>query len=85
MELERVVLESSPKFKENLNLLTLGKLNVADFQTALLIKCGIKPVEMEILLGRTHGALVSRRQTLGLKVFDEKTSIKIIDGIIRLL
>ena len=85
VELERVVLESSPKFKENLNLLTLGKLNVADFQTALLIKCGIKPVEMEILLGRTHGALVSRRQTLGLKVFDEKTSIKIIDGIIRLL
>ena len=84
-ELERTVAECSPRFKTNLNLLTSGKLTSLDLHTALLIKCGFKPSEMTILFGRSNGAIISRRETLGLKALDKKTGVKVIDGIIRLL
>lgn len=85
VELEETVLKSSPRFKTNLNLLTLGKLTVLDLHTALLIKCGIKPSQMTILLGRSNGAIISRRETLCIKVLDKKMGVKVIDSIIRLL
>ena len=84
-ELERTVAECSPRFKTNLNLLTSGKLTSLDLHTALLIKCGFKPSEMTVLFGRSNGAIISRRETLGLKALDKKTGVKVIDGIIRLL
>lgn len=84
-DLEKTVLNSSPKFKSNLNLLTLGKLTVLDLHTALLIKCGIRPSQMTILLGKSNGAIISRRESLCLKVLDKKLGVKVIDGIIRLL
>ena len=61
-----------PKFKENLLLLTLGKMTTAELRTALLIKIGIKPSEMIILLGKSNGAIISRRESLCLKVLDKK-------------
>lgn len=69
VELEETVLKSSPRFKTNLNLLTLGKLTVLDLHTALLIKCGIKPSQMTILLGRSNGAIISRRESLCVKQY----------------
>lgn len=84
-ELEQVVSACSPKFRTNLNLLTFGKLTVHDLHTALLIKSGIKPSQMTILLGRSNGAIISRRESLCIKIFDEKLGVKVIDGIIRLL
>lgn len=84
-EIEQVVLCSSPKFKTNLHLLTSGLLTMIDLHTALLIKCGIKPSKMTTLLGRSHGAIVSRRETLCMKILDEKKGTKTIDAIIRLL
>lgn len=84
-EIKQVVLSISPKFIENLNLLTLGTLTSNELHTALLIKCGIKPSKMAILLGRSNGAIVSRRETLSIKILDEKKGAKVIDGIIRLL
>ena len=84
-ELELTVTECSPRFKTNLNLLTSGKLTSLDLHTALLIKCGFKPSEMTVLFGRSNGAIISRRETLGFKVLDKKTGVKVIDGIIRLL
>lgn len=84
-EIEEVVISSSPKFKANLNLLTIGNLTAIDFHTALLIKCGIKPSKMTTLLGRSNGAIVSRRETLCMKILGEKSGVKVIDAIIRLL
>lgn len=84
-DLEKIVLKGSPKFKSNLNLLTLGKLTVIDLHTALLIKCGIRPSQMTTLLGKSNGAIISRRESLCLKVLDKKSGVKVIDGIIRLL
>ena len=84
-ELERTIAACSPRFKTNLNLLTSGKLTSLDLHTALLIKCGFKPSEMTVLFGRSNGAIISRRETLGFKVLDKKTGVKVIDGIIHLL
>lgn len=84
-ELECAVLKSSPKFKDNLQLLTQSRLTSVDLHTALLIKCHIQPTQMSIILGRSKGAIVSRRESLCLKIFGEKLGTKVIDGIIRLL
>jgi hypothetical protein len=83
--LEKVVLHCSPEFKINLKLLTDGKLSQVDYRTALLIRCGITPSEMVILLGRSKGTISSRRESLCYKVFDENRGTKTIDSIIRLL
>lgn len=84
-ELECVVLKSSPKFKDNLQLLTQSRLTSIDLHTALLVKCHIQPSQMSTLLSRSKGAIVSRRESLCLKIFGEQLGTKVIDGIIRLL
>lgn len=84
-ELENAVLECSPKFVSNLNLLTAGRLTNLDLHTALLIKCGFKPSQLTILLGKSNGAIISRRETLCVKVLGKKMGVKVIDGVIRLL
>lgn len=84
-ELEAVVLKASPKFKDNLHLLTQSQLTSIDLHTALLIKCHVQPSQMSVLLSRSKGAIVSRRETLCYKIFGEKLGTKVIDGIIRLL
>lgn len=84
-DLENAVIESSPNFIKNLQLLVGGKLTSYDLHTAILIKCGIPLSQMTILLNRSKGAIVSRRESLCYRVFDEKLGTKVIDGIIRLL
>lgn len=84
-DLENTILQTSPNFLTNLQLLVGGKLSSYDYHTTLLIKCGISPSEMTILLNRTKGTIVSRRESLCYRVFDEKLGTKVIDGIIRLL
>lgn len=84
-ELEKAVLESSPRFKENLNLLTSGKTTLYDWHTALLIKCGVQPLQMAVLFNRAKGTIVSRRDSLCMKMLDKKMGTKATDAIIRLL
>lgn len=84
-ELEKLVIQASPEFKINLQLLTGGKLTATDLHTSLLIKCHVTPSQMSSLLSRTKGAIASRRESLCFRVFDKKLGTKVIDGIIRLL
>ncbi|MDE6279491.1 MAG: hypothetical protein K2M05_05910, partial [Paramuribaculum sp.] len=84
-ELQDMILSISPDFINNLRLLTGGKLSSSDLNTAILIKCGVKPTQMTKLLNRSKGAIVSRRESLCLRIFNEKLGTKVIDGIIRLL
>lgn len=85
LELEQVVIAASSQFINNLCLLSSGKLTVAEIHTALLIKCGFRPVEMKILLGKSNGAIVSRRTSICQKVLDKKMEAKVITNIIRML
>ena len=52
---------------------------------ALLIRCGLKPTEVAILLGRSKGALSSRRGYICEMIFGEKLGVKVMDDIIWLL
>lgn len=85
LELEETVVAASPSFKNNLKLLSGGKLTSNDLRTALLIRCGITPSQMAILLNRSKGAIVSRRDALSMRIFDKKLGTKTTDSIIRLL
>lgn len=84
-QMDAAVMECSPNFKYNLQLLTGGNLSSQDYRLALLIKCGVTPTQMISLLGRTKGTVSYRREALCYKVFDQKLGSKVIDGIIRLL
>lgn len=84
-ELKRTVLQASPKFIDNLKILTQNKLTEVDLQTALLIKCGFRPSEMTVLFARSNGAIIYRRNTLATKVFGHTESVDVVNGIIRLL
>lgn len=76
LELEETVVATSPSFKNNLKLLSGGKLTSNDLRTALLIRCGITPSQMAILLNRSKGAIVSRRDALSMRIFDKNSELK---------
>ncbi|MDE6279492.1 MAG: hypothetical protein K2M05_05915, partial [Paramuribaculum sp.] len=82
-ELKAMILEISPNFIFNLKLLTGGNINSHDLHTALLIKCGVAPSDMTILLNRKKSTIASRRESLCYRVFDKQLGTKVIDGIIR--
>ena len=84
-ELEKELNKAYPKFKEKLLILTHNKLKRSDLQIAILIKYDLPPKEIATLLGITKGAVVSRRDSLSLRIFGEKLGTKYIDSIIRLL
>lgn len=84
-ELETIVLEESPHFKDHLVLLTGENLKDSAYHIALLIKCGISPTQMTTLIGKTKGTISYQRGQLCLKVIGEKLGAKTADDIIRLL
>lgn len=83
--LEESVLVTYPSFKKNLLILTDGRSTRLDLQTCILIKFGITTTQMMKLLGRSKGAIISRRQYLGKKIFGMDTGIKLVDGVIKLI
>ena len=84
-EVEGVVKGLSPEFKKRLYLLTGSRLKEDAYRMALLIRCGLKPTEVAILLGRSKGALSSRRGYICEMIFGEKLGVKVMDDIIWLL
>ncbi len=74
-----------PDFLNKLHLLSTVPLNTNDIQTAILIKYGVSPSKIAKLFIRTKGAVSSRRENLGKKLFDEKLNLKAIDRIIRII
>ena len=83
--LEEFFSQSCPNFLPNLEKLTESKLNEREKQTAMLIKCGFRIGEVGKLLAKSKGAMVSRRETLSLKIFGEKRGSQYIDELIRKL
>lgn len=83
--LEEAIEMCSPGFRKKLFFLSSGKLSEADVQFLLLIKCGIRPVNMMSLLGKTNGAIISRRESVSKKLFISKVPAKEFTKIIRCL
>lgn len=81
-ELEQTVIGCSPEFIRRLQLLTNGRITTNELQMALLIKCGFTISQMTKLLCRTRGAIISRRETLSVRMFGEKLGSKYIEKVI---
>lgn len=82
-ELEQVVISTSPLFKDRLQLLVGQNLKPHDYHVVLLIRCGITPSQMVILLGRTKGTISYRRKHVCETVLGQKIDSQLIDDIIR--
>lgn len=82
-ELEQIIISSSPLFKEHLRLLVGQDLKPHDYHVVLLIRCGITPTQMTILLGRTKGTISYRRKHVCEMVLGQKIDSQFIDDIIR--
>lgn len=85
VELESAIFQVSPKFKETLQLLARGNLSSADYKTSMLIKCGIQPTKIAMLLNLSKSAIASRRRELSRKAFGENIGLNNFDNIIRLI
>lgn len=85
IKLNELVNSCYPNLKYRLRLLSGGKLKEVDFHLALLIKCGLSPSQIAIIMGRTKGAITYRRDKLGVKLFGEKLGAQFIDDVIRRL
>ncbi|MCM1505372.1 MAG: hypothetical protein NC127_09275 [Muribaculum sp.] len=84
-DLENLIMDASPNFKEKLHELIGESLKAHEMQTIILIKCGVTPTQMTHLLGISKGGVSSRRESLCRKILGEKVNIKYIDNIVRSL
>lgn len=85
VEIENAVLHVSSDFKSNLSLLIGGKIKSDVYHMALLVRCGFGPTDTGTLLGRSKGAVSSRRGYICEKIFGEKYGGRVMDDIINLL
>lgn len=82
-ELEQTIIAGSPHFKEHLQLLIGQNLKTTDYNLLLLIRCGISPTQMTILLGRTKSTISYRRKHLCEMVLGREIDGKFFDDVIR--
>lgn len=81
-ELHSVIIEASPNFDRRLQLLSPGKIKTDAYRIMLLIKCGVTPTQLSVLIGRAKGTLSTRRRILGLKFTDSEISPTMFDNLI---
>lgn len=84
-EMEKAILKTSPDFKHRLDLLSGGKISAEEYHTAMLVKCGVKPTEIAVLVHRAKGTITYRRKNIGLICFGEEFDPNVIDKIIHCL
>lgn len=84
-ELENTVLQSNPKFKRSLYVLAGGDLKPSDLHIALLVKCGVSPANMALLVGRSKSTITFRRKEMGKKFFDQDLDANSVDSLICLI
>ena len=81
-ELHSVIIEASPNFDRRLQLLSPGKIKTDAYRIMLLIKCGVTPTQLCVLIGRAKGTLSTRRRILGLRFTDSEISPTMFDNLI---
>lgn len=81
-ELHSAILTASPNFDRRLQLLSPGKIKTDAYRIMLLIKCGVTPTQLCVLIGRAKGTLSTRRRILGLKFTDNEISPTMFDNLI---
>ena len=84
-EIEKLVLEVSPYFQYHLQLLIGSPLKEHHYHLALLIKCGINPTGLTVLISRSKGTISNTRAYLAKTILGDKQSAQAMDLIIRML
>lgn len=62
-----------------------GRIPIDSLPDLILLKCGVTPTELVKLICRSKGAISSRRERLGEKMFGTKKTVADVDAIIRRL
>ncbi len=81
-QLDKAVCKAFPDFKRNFTYLTGKRMTLTDYHTALLIKCGITPAEMAIVLSIVVSSVSSRRSAISERIFGRNVGAATIDAII---
>ena len=84
-EIEELILSHHPQLFEHLELLFDGPIKPRELHIILLIKCGMTPKQIAVLLNRTKGAISDRRARLGSRLLQESITSQEFDNIIRVL
>lgn len=82
-EMRNFINTDSPDFFKHLKLIASSKLSRDELNTLTLIKCGASPTSMSLLLGKSIGAISSRRQRLCIKIFGTSLGNTEFDSLIR--
>lgn len=83
-ELEEQVIAVSPEFKKRFRQFA-DCYTSRDLHLAILIKCGIRPKDMEIVFGKEKGTISYYRRKLCELLLGENGDTKVLDNIIHLL
>lgn len=84
-ELENIISECYPMFKMRLNNLGGHKLNKTELHILFMVKIGIAPTDMSVLLGRSKSTVSFSRHSISKKIFGEEMEIEKIDRLIRIM
>lgn len=84
-ELEELICQRYPMFKMRLNNLGGHKLNKTELHILFMVKIGIAPTDMSVLLGRSKSTVSFNRHSIAKKLFGEKMKIDKIDQLIRIM
>ncbi|MDE6227717.1 MAG: hypothetical protein K2M63_09405 [Muribaculaceae bacterium] len=83
--LEQEVMKYSPDFRNNLSLLSNGKIEEAEYKVALLIRCHFRPSEIGYILNIRPGTVSSHRGNISKKIFGRNIGTRLIDRVIKSL
>ena len=81
-ELTELTNEIWPDFHDKLRLLIGSKINENDYHLCLLIRLGVSPTEIGVLLRRTKGTISSRRARLCKEILGENAGANRFDIIV---
>lgn len=84
-DLERTIFEVSKSFRDNLDILTAGKITTLEYETALLMKCGFGTKDISVLLGRSISAISQRMDSLARKMVELEIDKKTLRNVINVL
>ena len=80
--LRTVVSNASPNFDRHLRLLSDGRIKPIDYHILLLVKCGVTPKQLCVLMAKSKATLSYHRKTIGIKWLGNEVDPRLFDNLI---
>ncbi len=81
-QLRTVVSNASPNFDRHLRLLSDSKIKPIDYHILLLVKCGVTPKQLCVLMAKSKATLSYHRKTIGIKWLGNEVDPRLFDNLI---